>query len=75
MGLSAARKTRWISATGEGSSTSDGRVTPKEKLVKGVQMATQTKTTAVAEAKITAEVNVDLAGTVAAPGKKTATPV
>ena len=60
---------------GESSPTSDGRVTPKEKLVKGVQMATQTKTSAIAEAEITTGVNVDLANTAVAPGKKTATPV
>jgi len=38
-------------------------------------MATQTKTSAVAEAEIPTGVNVDLTGTVVAPGKKTATPV
>ena len=74
MGLSAARKTRLISVTGEGGSTSDGRVTPEEKLVKGVQMATPTKTTAVAEKETIDEVSVDLAVDTAAPVKKTASP-
>ena len=57
------------SAVVEGCSTSDGRVTPDEKLGKGVPMATRTKTTAVAEPDVPDEVNVDLADAAAAPVK------
>ena len=54
---------------GEGRPTSDGRVTPEELLVKGVPMATRTKTTAVAEPDIADEVSADLADVVGAPAK------